>query len=120
MPDAGSVQVRFTVANAEVVRQALAQLGLGAVRGHGQAVDRADIDARIAFDTQLGIEYRLHITIQAALDFCCGLLRGKAKLHFDIDFLEALLQVHVWHQAPLDRVVVVLVRPLVQAHFAAR
>jgi hypothetical protein len=27
MPDAGSVQVRFTVANAEVVRQALAQLG---------------------------------------------------------------------------------------------
>jgi hypothetical protein len=57
--------------------------------GDGEAIDRTNVDARVAFDAQLGSEYRLHVAVQAALT-SSRLLRGKAEFHFNVDLLEAL------------------------------
>src|SRR5580693_9748344 len=47
--------------------EALAQLALRAVVGNGETVDRADVDACVAFDAQLRAEHRLHVAVEAAL-----------------------------------------------------
>ena len=70
-----------------------AQFGLGAVGGDRETVDRADVDAGIALDAQLGGEHRLHVAVQAALHLQRRLLRREAQLHLDVDLLEALDQV---------------------------
>src|SRR6187399_1622444 len=44
-----------------------AQIGFLTIRRDGQAIHRADVDARVALDAQLGLEHRLHIAIEAAL-----------------------------------------------------
>ena len=100
-------------------RQAGAQFGLRAVLRDGEAIDRTDVDAGIALDAQLRGEHRLHVAIQAALHFERRLFGGKSEFHFDVDLLEALDQSDVRHEAPLDAVVLVLVRPFVHAHLAA-
>ena len=93
-----------------------AQIGFFAVVRDGEAIDRADVDAGVALDAQLGFEHRLHVAVEAALHLFLDLLDGEAELHFDVELLEALLERHVRHQAPLGRVVVVRVGPLVHAH----
>src|SRR5258708_4694864 len=100
--------------------QAAAQNVLRAVLRDGEAIDRADVDAGIALDAQLRREHRLDVAIQAALNLESRLFGRKPKFHFDVDLLEAFDESHVRHQTPLDAVVLVLVRPLVHAHFAAR
>ena len=56
-----------------------AQLGFGAVRRDGEAVDGADVDAGIAFDAELRGEHRLHVAVEAALHLERGLLGGEAR-----------------------------------------
>src|SRR5258708_22524986 len=53
--------------------QAGAQLALLAVGGEGDAIDRADVDARVALDAELAPEDRLDVAAEAAL----RLLPGK-------------------------------------------
>src|SRR5262249_40067798 len=67
-----------------------------------------------------GLEYRLHIAVETTLCFLRSLVEVEAELDFDVELLEALLQRHVGHQPTLERSVVVLIRPLVHAHLAAR
>ena len=74
------------------------QIFFFAVFGDRQAIDRADVETGIAFDAQIGREYGLHVAIQAALDFLDRLLDRKPEFDFDIEFLEALLEVDVRHQ----------------------
>src|SRR5882724_4158531 len=100
--------------------QMAAQLSLRAVPGDGEAIDRTNVDAGIALDAQLRREYRLDIAIQTPLNFERRLFGGKSEFHFDVDLFEALDQSHVRHQTPLHPVVLVLVRPFVLAHLAAR
>ena len=89
-----------------------------AVLRNGQAVGRADVDAGITFDAEFCLEDGLHVAIEAPLHFLGGLLGVEPEFHFDADLLETFLEAHVRHEAALDGVVVVLVRPLVQAHLA--
>src|SRR6266478_4888467 len=100
--------------------QMAAQLSLRAVLGDGEAIDRTNVDAGIALDAQLRREYRLNIAIQAALHLERRLFGGKSEFHLDVDLLESLDESHVRHQTPFHPVVLVLVRPLVHAHLAAR
>ena len=58
-------------------RQALTQILFLAVLRDRQAVDRADVDARVALDAQLRGEHGLDVAVQAALDFLHG-LAGRA------------------------------------------
>ncbi len=92
---------------------------LRAVRRDGEAIDRTDVDAGVALDAQLRGEHRLHVAVQAALHLERRLFRGKSQLHLDVDFLEALDQSHMRHEAALDAVIFVLVSPFVHAHLAA-
>ena len=78
------------------------QIGLLAVWRHGQAIDRADIDASVALDAELGVEHRLHIAIETALHLGGGLLGGEAELDLDVDVLEALLERDMRHETALD------------------
>src|SRR5580698_886334 len=99
--------------------QARAQIGLVAVAGHGETIDRTDVDAGIALDAQLRGEHGLHVAVQATLHFLGVLLRGEAQLHLDVEFFETLLERYVRDEAALHRRVVVRIRPLVHAHLAA-
>src|ERR1700722_7342619 len=101
-------------------RQAGAQLSLGPVLRDGEAIDRANVDKGIALDAQLLRKYRLDVAIQATLNLESRLFGRKPEFHFDVDLFEALDESHVRHQTPLDDVVLVLVRPFVHAHLAAR
>src|SRR5579862_979326 len=96
------------------------QLLLVTCAADGEAIDRTDVDAGITLDAQLGLEYGLHITVEAALCFLSRLLDIEAELDLDVDLLEAFLQRHMRHQTTLERRVVVLIGPLVHAHLAAR
>src|SRR5690606_7780467 len=96
------------------------ELGQLGVLGDREAIDRADVDARVALDAELGREHRLQVAVQAPLDLRRDLLRGEAELDLDVELAEALLQVDVRHQPALGRVVVVAVAPLVDAHLRAR
>ena len=83
------------------------------------AVDRADIHARIALDTQLFGEHRLHIAVQAACRFGQRALLVEAQFHFQLEVLDRFFQVGVRHGHAAAGVIVILIRPLVDAHFLA-
>lgn len=51
------------------------------IRRHGQALCRADIQAGVAFDTQIIKKHRLDIAIQTTLDLLLSLFGGKAQLN---------------------------------------
>jgi hypothetical protein len=91
-----------------------------AVLGDGQTVGRADVDAGVALDAELRLEHRLHVAVEATLDLVRRLLGIEAELDLDAELLEALPEAHVRHEPALHGVVLVLVRPLVQPHLAAR
>src|ERR1700733_12303463 len=65
--------------------QALAQIGLIAVGGEGDAIHRTDVDAGVAFDAKLAGEYRLYIAIGAALGLLERQLEIIAKLNLSLD-----------------------------------
>ncbi len=65
--------------------QPLAQILLVAVRGERDAVHRADIDASVALDAQLGREHRLRVAVQAAFRFGQRELRIESQFNFDFD-----------------------------------
>ena len=61
--------------------QPLPQLGFLAVRGEGDAVHRADVDAGVAFDAELAGEHGLHIAVEAAL----GLFQRQFEVIAELD-----------------------------------
>ena len=65
-----------------------AQVCLLAVLGEGDAVHRADIDAGVAFDAQLAVEYRLNIAVQATLGFEIGELVVIAEFDLGPDIVQ--------------------------------
>ena len=75
-------------------RQSRTQIGFFAILRDCQAIDGANIDAGITFDTQLLDEHCLDIAVQATLYFLDGLFHRKAKLNFDIEFLEPFEKLH--------------------------
>ena len=62
-----------------------AQLGFLAVRGEGDAIHRADVDAGVAFDAELPGEHGLHVAIEAALGFLERQLGIVAELDLGLD-----------------------------------
>ena len=97
-------------------RQPRAQLFFFAILRERDAVERAYIDASIAFDAKLGLEHRLHIAVQASLRLRETKLAVKAKLD---------LRPHIFQRHFVGKVRnlkaqivgnVVVVRPLVNAH----
>jgi hypothetical protein len=87
--------------------------------GDGQAVGRADVDAGVALDARALGEVGLDVAVETSPDLLLDLLDRVPLLDLELEVLEAFVQVHVNHLLPRDRVVVVFVRPLVQAHLGA-
>src|SRR3954469_3261082 len=100
--------------------QATLEHGLLVVANDRQAIGRADVDAGVAFDARRGVERRLHVAIEAALDFGGRLLRREPLLHLDGHLREPQRHLDVNHLLALHGVVVVAVGPLVQPHLGAR
>ena len=88
-------------------------------RNNRQAVHRTNVDAGVTLDAQRISEVGLDVAVQAALHFGAGLLFREAFLHLHRHLGEAEWQLDVLHLLALRRVVVVAVRPLVQAHLGA-
>src|SRR5579863_8513747 len=65
--------------------EAPAQFLLRTVAGDGETVDRTDVEAGVALDAELGAEDGLHVTVETALHFLRGLLRGEAELDFYVE-----------------------------------
>src|SRR5262252_9078484 len=111
------VEVLFTIERWS--HQAVTQLRFAAIFGEGDTIHRADIDAGVAFDTQLPREHRLDIAIEATLGLEIGLLFVEAKFDFDLDVLQRHRCIAPGHfVAEIVRDVVV-VAPLVNAHLLA-
>ena len=68
------------------------QVILIAVRGHGQALCRADIETGIALDAKRVRKSRLDIAIQATFDFLGHLFRIETQLNLFCQLLESHLQ----------------------------
>src|SRR5271155_2822673 len=64
-----------------------AQLDLLAILGKGDAVDRTDVDAGVAFDAERTAEHGLDIAIEAALGFEIAELLVEPELALDLDVL---------------------------------
>ena len=100
--------------------QPRAQVGFLAVRGEGDAVHRADVDAGVALDAQLAGEDRLHVAIEAAV----GLLQRQFEVIAELDLgLDVAQRHHLFAMrhpvTPVERDLVV-VAPLVDAHLLAQ
>ena len=94
--------------------QALREFVLVAVRGDGQAVGRADVDAGVALDAELRVEHRLHVAVET----CCTSAAVSLGAEPKSTSIEIFLKRSSGSRAEppaLDQVVVVLVRPLMQA-----
>ena len=61
------------------------------IRGEGDAIHRADIDAGIAFDAELAAEHRLHVAIQAAICFA----QCEIEVVTEFDLRADVLQRHL-------------------------
>ena len=85
-----------------------------------EALQRADVYARIAFNTFVRGENGLHVAVQTSLDFIRRLLGAKPEFHFDVQLLKPLSEVDVSHLLPADRIVVVVIAPLADAHLLAQ
>src|SRR5687767_9787064 len=96
--------------------QPRAQLRFLAVLRERDAVHRADIDARVAFDAELRREHRLHVAVQAPLRFRVPGLRVETELDLDLDVAQRDLLVAPRHRVAHLRGDRVVVAPLVYAH----
>ena len=67
------------------------------IASDGQAVQRADINAGIAFNTQRGGEVGLDVAVEAAFKFFGCLFSRKAEFDFGFKFLQACLQFNMHH-----------------------
>ena len=99
--------------------QPRAQFGLFAVRREGDAIHRADIDAGVTFDAELGLENGLHVAIQATLRFQHGLAPIKTEFNLDFDVLQRDGFVLVRDLETQVRRDIVVITPFVDAHFLA-
>src|SRR5271169_3414241 len=100
-------------------RQPPAQLIFAAVVGEGDAIHRANVDAGIAFDTQLTGKYGLHVAVQAALGLKIAELFVVTEFDLDPDVGERDRLVPERH--PITHIIrnVVVIAPLVDAHLLA-
>src|SRR5271170_1165750 len=100
-------------------RQPPAQLIFAAVVGKGDAIHRANVDAGIAFDTQLTGKYGLYVAVQAALGLKIAELFVVTEFDLDPDVGERHRLVPERH--PITHIVrnVVVIAPLVDAHLLA-
>ena len=69
---------------------------------------------RLAVNTVCKSQFRQRSTSVSRL------LGAEAELHFDVELLEAVLEVDVRHDPPRRGLVVIAVAPLVNTHFRAR
>jgi APA family basic amino acid/polyamine antiporter len=69
-------------------REPRAQLRLLGIVRDRQAIDRTDVDARVALDAQLGREVGLHVAVQAALHLGGRLRRVEAQFDLDAQFAD--------------------------------
>src|SRR5208337_1297447 len=84
------------------------------------AVHRANIGARIALNAERASEDGLHIAVQATL--CLREREGwtESKLYLGPDILQSEGVVAQWHRIAFMNGNVIVVAPLVNAHFLAR
>src|SRR5271155_2354637 len=97
--------------------QPATQVFFVAVFGEGDAIHRADVDAGVAFDAQLAGKDGLHVAIEAAFGFEERELVVIAELDLDPNVLQRDRRIperHLVAQIVRD---VVVVAPLVDAHF---
>src|SRR6185437_6439499 len=71
------------------------KLFFGRILQHREARNRADVDARVAFNALGRREHRLHVAVQAALHFARRLLHVEAEFHFDVRFQELNIEVEL-------------------------
>src|SRR5262249_50627873 len=97
--------------------QAAAQILLATVFGESDAIHRTDVDTSIAFDAQRAGEHGLYVAIETALSLEVAELLVKPQLNLDLDVLKRDRGIPERH--PIAQVVrdVVVVAPLVNAHF---
>src|SRR4029077_19876743 len=103
----------------EVLRggqQSSPEVGLLAILRDGQALDRADVDARVALDAQRRSEDRLDVAVEAALNLARRLLSREPDLYLGADALESSRQLDVLHALAGRGVVIVVVAPLGETH----
>jgi hypothetical protein len=111
---AGHIEVLRQVERGRL--QALAQVGLVAVRRERDAVHGADVHAGVALDAGALVEHRLHVAIEAALRFLEGGGGVEAQFHLDPDARQRLLRLRPRHPEPGVDEVSLSVAPLVDAH----
>jgi hypothetical protein len=80
--------------------QARAKVHLVAIACNCKALDRTNIDTRIAFDAALGRECRFDVAVEASFYFGCGLFGCESELYFDVQLFEPLHQIDVLHLLP--------------------
>ena len=68
--------------------KAAPQIGFVAVLGEGDAIDRANIGASVAFNAERVRKHRLHVAIQAAFGLLIGQLLVKPELDFHANIAE--------------------------------
>ena len=96
-----------------------AQRILGVIVQKVDAVDGADVHARVTFDAELFGEHRLHVAIETARGFFQCALFVETQFHFQPDIFQRRLEVGVGHVHATAGIIVVLVGPLVDAHLLA-
>src|SRR5580658_4785756 len=99
--------------------QSLTQIDFLAIGREGDAIHRADVDAGVALDTELIGEDGLGIAIETALRLFEGELGIEPQLDLGADVAESQRQFLVRHLEALVVGDVVVVAPLVDAHFLA-
>src|SRR5437870_5572051 len=76
---------------------ALAEIGLVAVLGKGNAIHRADVDTGVAFDAKRWGEDRLHVAVKAPVGFLDRELDVVAELDLGLDVAQRHLFVAQRH-----------------------
>src|SRR4029078_7164725 len=71
----------------------LLDLRLRAVRHDREAIDGTNVEARGALDAELRREDGLQVAVETALDLGRDLLGRESELDFDVELLEALLEI---------------------------
>ena len=100
-------------------REARAKIRFLAIRRDGEALNGADVNACIAFDTLGRNEYGLDIAVEAALHFPRCLFGVETEFHFDVELLESPRQIDVGHLLAMGGIVIVVVTPFANPHLLA-
>ena len=105
----GQIQGRCLEAGAQVL--------FLSIDGERDAIGRADVDAGVAFDAQRRGEYRLDVAVETALGF--GQSQGRVEAQFDLGLHigQGLGGRELRHDLAIIVRNVIVVAPLVDAHF---